>query len=39
MVGVDPNLKDTVYDTNFWPCGIMFSRFNFGLGKNFFDKQ
>nr|CAI5830812.1 unnamed protein product [Callosobruchus analis] len=39
MVGLDPNLKETVYDTSFWPRGVLFSRFNFGLGRNFLDKQ
>ena len=35
MVGVNQQLKDKIYDVNFWPVGIVFERFNFAKGKNF----
>lgn len=35
MVGVNPELKDLVYDQAFWPMGIMYQRFDFSLGRNF----
>lgn len=35
MVGVEPELKDLVYDQAFWPRGIMYQRFDFSLGRNF----
>ena len=38
LVGVDPRLKDTVYDVNFWPRGVAFDRFNFNRGQRFLDK-
>lgn len=37
MIGVDPEFKDTVYRENFWPSGVRFERFNFGLGRNFLE--
>lgn len=39
MVGVDPSLLDIVYDVNFWPDEVLFSRFNFRMGKRFLDNQ
>ncbi|CAH2004952.1 unnamed protein product [Acanthoscelides obtectus] len=38
MVGVNPELKDKIYNTAFWPKGVAFGRFNFGLGRNFLDR-
>lgn len=37
MIGVNPEYKDLVYSTEFWPRGVAFERFNFGLGRNFLD--
>lgn len=38
MVGVKPEFKDIVYQPDFWPAGVAFERFNFGLGRNFLDR-
>lgn len=35
MVGVDPSLKDEVYKPEFWPHGIVWTRFNFFRGRRF----
>lgn len=37
LVGLDPALKSTVYNTNFWPKGVGFERFNFRRGQHFLD--
>lgn len=37
MIGVSPDLKDAIYDVQFWPTGVAFERFNFSRGKNFLD--
>lgn len=39
MVGVDPDLESKVYDTEFWPKGVAYSRFDFFLGKRFLDNS
>ena len=39
MVGVNPSLLDTVYDVNFWPEEVHFSRFNFRMGQRFLDNS
>lgn len=38
LIGLDPNLKETVYDPKFWPKGVAFERFNFKQGQRFLDK-
>lgn len=35
MIGVKPDFKDAVYQEGFWPYGVVFDRFNFGMGRNF----
>lgn len=37
MVGLDPELHDLVYDSKFWPSGIMYDRFDFKKGRRFLD--
>lgn len=38
LVGVPLNLKDTIYENDFWPNGIRYERFDFRLGKRFLDR-
>lgn len=38
MIGVEPQLLQQVYDPNFWPRKVIFSRFDFRLGKRFLDQ-
>lgn len=37
LVGVDPCLKEMIYEHSFWPKGIAFERFNFRRGQHFLD--
>ena len=37
MVGVQPHLQTTIYETKFWPRKIAFDRFNFRRGRRFLD--
>nr|CAI5839915.1 unnamed protein product [Callosobruchus analis] len=39
LIGLDPSLKDKVYDHSFWPRGVTFERFNFIKGQRFLDKN
>lgn len=39
LVGVKPDLKDTVYDPLFWPEGIAHARFDFRRGQHFLDQN
>ena len=38
MVGVPPELQEPMYKAEFWPVGVAYERFNFGLGRNFLAK-
>lgn len=37
MIGVEPQLKEVIYEPSFWPKGVQFQRFIFALGENFLD--
>lgn len=37
MIGVEPCFKEQIYDSSFWPKGIVYNRFNFKLGQHFLD--
>ena len=39
MIGVQPHLQNTVYQTKFWPRKIVFDRFNFKRGRRFLDSH
>ena len=39
MIGVNPDLKEVIYKSDFWPKGVAYERFNFGLGRNFLDRK
>lgn len=36
-MGLEPSLKTVVYDSNFWPKGVAFARFDFKRGQQFLD--
>lgn len=38
MVGVEPHLKQRVYEPNFGPTNVLFDRFNFKIGQHFLDR-
>uniref|UniRef100_A0A6P7GA18 Uncharacterized protein LOC114335280 n=1 Tax=Diabrotica virgifera virgifera TaxID=50390 RepID=A0A6P7GA18_DIAVI len=37
MIGVDPSLQEKLYEKNFWPKNVYFSRFNFRQGQRFLE--
>lgn len=37
LVGIKPGLSEVVYNSNFWPAGVAYSRFNFRKGQHFLD--
>nr|CAI5854171.1 unnamed protein product [Callosobruchus analis] len=39
LVGVNPSFQSQIYDINFWPKGVVISRFNFFKGEKFLDKS
>lgn len=39
MIGVEPHLKELVYEPNFWPKRILYNRFNFKLGQHFLKEK
>lgn len=39
LIGVPTQLKETVYESSFWPKGIRFERFDFRLGRHFLDSH
>lgn len=39
MLGVPLNMEQQIYQNTFWPAGVGFSRFNFGLGRRFLDQS
>jgi hypothetical protein len=39
LIGVQPAYKEAVYDKNFWPRGIRYSRFDFRKGEHFLDSN
>lgn len=39
MIGVQPHLQNTIYQTKFWPRKIVFDRFNFKRGRRFLDSH
>lgn len=38
MIGIEPHLKQQVYEPNFWPTNVLFDRFNFKLRQHFLDR-
>jgi hypothetical protein len=36
---IQPAYKEAVYDKNFWPRGIRYSRFDFRKGEHFLDSN
>nr|XP_023024756.1 uncharacterized protein LOC111512822 [Leptinotarsa decemlineata] len=34
IIGIEPQFKQQVYETSFWPKKILFNRFNFNLGRH-----
>lgn len=37
MIGIDPSLQEMVYNSKFWPSGIVYDRFDFKKGRRFLD--